>query len=58
MKTIEFFSGTKSFSKVAKERGHSILTYDYNYSIFSGRGICMRRGVCHRDKRMSIYIKL
>lgn len=28
MDTIELFSGTGSFSKVAKERGHSILTID------------------------------
>lgn len=28
MRTLELFSGTKSFSKVAKDRGHSILTID------------------------------
>lgn len=30
MKTIEFFSGTASFSKVAKSRGHETLTIDNN----------------------------
>jgi len=28
MKTVELFCGTKSFSKVAQNRGHSILTID------------------------------
>jgi hypothetical protein len=28
MRTKEFFCGTKSFSKVAKELGHSTMTYD------------------------------
>ena len=28
MKTIELFSGTKSFSKVAKELGHETFTID------------------------------
>jgi hypothetical protein len=28
MKTLELFSGTKSFSKIAKELGHSTLTID------------------------------
>lgn len=30
MKTIELFSGTKSFSKVMKKHGHSTLTFDNN----------------------------
>lgn len=30
MKTIELFSGTKSFSKVAAKHGHSIFTIDNN----------------------------
>lgn len=33
MKTIEHFSGTKSFSKVALELGHSVLTIDNNPSL-------------------------
>jgi len=32
MKTIELFCGTKSFSKVAGERGHDTLTYDFDGS--------------------------
>ena len=30
MKIIEFFCGTKSFSKVAKRFGHEIFTIDFN----------------------------
>jgi len=30
MKALELFCGTKSFSKVAKERGHDIFTIDFN----------------------------
>lgn len=30
MKIIEFFSGTSSFGKVAKERGHEVFTIDFN----------------------------
>lgn len=30
MKTIELFSGTKSFSNVAEQLGHKVLTYDSN----------------------------
>ena len=30
MKIIEFFCGTKSFSKVAKENGHEVFTIDFN----------------------------
>ena len=30
MRTIELFCGTKSFSKVAKEEGHTTFTYDNN----------------------------
>ncbi len=30
MKIIEFFSGTESFSKVARERGHEVFTIDFN----------------------------
>ncbi len=33
MKTIELFSGTKSFSKVAKELGHEIFTIDNQPSL-------------------------
>lgn len=33
MNTIELFSGTKSFSKVAKELNHSILTIDSQESL-------------------------
>jgi site-specific DNA-cytosine methylase len=33
MKTIELFSGTKSFSKVAKELGHETLTIDNDSSL-------------------------
>ena len=32
MKTIELFSGTASFSKVAKRLGHEIFTVDNNNS--------------------------
>ena len=30
MNTIEFFSGTKSFSKVMEKHGHKTLTIDNN----------------------------
>jgi len=30
MNTIEFFAGSQSFSKVAKERGHNVFTTDIN----------------------------
>jgi hypothetical protein len=30
LKTVEIFSGTKSFSKVAASRGHTIFTVDNN----------------------------
>jgi len=30
MKILELFSGTESFSKVARERGHECLTVDNN----------------------------
>ena len=30
MKTVELFSGTKSFSKVAEKLGHSTYTIDNN----------------------------
>ena len=30
MKIIEFYCGTKSFSKIAESRGHKVLTIDYN----------------------------
>mgnify|MGYP003135398393 CR=1 FL=1 len=30
MKVLELFSGTESFSKVAKARGHEVFTIDYN----------------------------
>lgn len=33
MKTLELFSGTKSFSKVAKSLGHKIFTIDNNPSL-------------------------
>jgi len=33
MKTLELFAGTKSFSKVAKRRGHSIFTVDNDSSL-------------------------
>ena len=33
MKTLELFSGTKSFSKVAKELGHSTCTIDNDSSL-------------------------
>ena len=36
MRTIELFSGTKSFSKVAKKRGHSVITIDNNPSLNPG----------------------
>lgn len=39
MKTIELFSGTKSFSKVAKEFGHKTLTFDNDISL--GPDVCM-----------------
>ncbi len=29
-KIVEVYCGTKSFSKVAKERGHEVFTIDYN----------------------------
>jgi len=33
MKTLELFSGTKSFSKVAKEFGHKTLTVDFDQEL-------------------------
>lgn len=33
MKTLELFSGTKSFSKVAKEFGHDTFTVDFDSSL-------------------------
>ena len=33
MKTVEIFSGTKSFSKVAVLRGHTIFTVDNNFDL-------------------------
>ena len=30
MKILELFSGTESFSKVAKEKGHETFTIDFN----------------------------
>lgn len=33
MKTVELFSGTKSFSKVAAERGHETFTVDFNEAL-------------------------
>ncbi len=33
MKTVELFSGTKSFSKVARSFGHSIFTVDNEESL-------------------------
>lgn len=34
MKTVELFCGTKSFSKVAAENGHSTFTVDYDPQFF------------------------
>lgn len=34
MKTLELFSGTKSFSKIAKELGHEVFTIDNDPNLF------------------------